>query len=169
MLILYDALFAAVAALGFAVVSGPSLRSLPYICLLAACSHALRFTLMTYCAVDIVTASLLGAVLAGFMSLWAGRRCHTPVTCLFIPALLPMVPGMYAYRSVFALIMFVQSTGAQANEHLLQFGSNIAVTIMVTSVIAAGASLPKFLFPRLAFTMTREKAKSSFYKKSSNS
>lgn len=153
--IIYDALFAAMAALGFGVVSSPSVRSLPYICLLAACSHGLRFTLMTYAGFDIVTASLLGAILAGFMSLWAGRRCHTPVSCLFIPALLPMVPGMYAYRSVFDLIMFIQSEGAVADDYLLQFGSNFCVSIMVISVIAAGASLPKFLFPRLAFTMTR--------------
>ena len=31
------------------------------------------------------------------------------MTVLYIPALLPMVPGIYAYKTVFALIMFLQS------------------------------------------------------------
>lgn len=31
------------------------------------------------------------------------------MTALYIPALLPMVPGIYAYKTVFSLIMFLQS------------------------------------------------------------
>lgn len=155
--ILLDAAAAAVAALGFGAVSGPSRRSLPYICLLAALGHALRFSLMTYAGLDIVSASLAGSVTVGFLSLWAGKRCHTPVSCLFIPALLPMVPGMYAYRSVFALILFIQATDPRLQaDYLVMFGSNFFVTIMVVAVIAAGASLPKFILPRLAFSMTRK-------------
>lgn len=154
---LADAGFAAVAALGFAAVSAPSRRSLPFICLLAAVAHGLRFALMHALGADIVTASLAGSLAVGFLSLWAGRRCHTPLSCLFIPALLPMVPGMYAYRSVFALIMFIQSDGniPMQSEYLIMFGSNFFTTIMVISVLAAGATLPKFIFHRLAFTMTR--------------
>lgn len=156
--VLSDGLFAAVAALGFGAVSGPARRSLPYICLLAAVGHALRFALMTYAGLDIVSASLAAAVLVGFMSLWVGKRCHTPVSCLFIPALLPMVPGMYAYRSVFALILFIQASEPQLQaDYLVMFGSNFFVTIMVVAVLAAGASLPKFLVPRIAFSMTRVK------------
>lgn len=154
--ILIDAVTAAVAALGFGAVSGPSRRSLPYICLLAAVAHGLRFWLMNSLGVDIVTGSLAGSLAAGFISLWAGKRCHTPVSCLFIPALLPMVPGMYAYRSVFALISFIQSSESMVqSEYLLMFGSNFFVTIMVVSVLAAGATFPKFIFKKLAFTMTR--------------
>lgn len=154
--IFLDGFMAAVAALGFGAVSQPSRRSLPYICLLAALGHITRFVLMTYVGVSIVTASLAGAVMIGMISLWAGRRCHTPLSCLFIPALLPMVPGMYAYRAVFALIMFIQTDGsANQPEYLHLFMSNLFTSIMVVSVLAAGASLPKFLFRRKAYTMTR--------------
>lgn len=158
--ILCDAFFAALAALGFGAVSNPARRSLPYICLLAAVAHGLRYALMNYFDVDIVTGSLAGAFTAGMLSLWVGRRCHTPVSCLFIPALLPMVPGMYAYRSVFALIMFVQSADTTAQAHYLQlFETNFFVTIMVVTVMAAGATLPKFIFPGLSFSMTRHRNK----------
>lgn len=156
--ILLDALYAAVAALGFGAVSNPSRRSIPYICLLAALGHGLRFALMTYLQVDIVSASLAGSFTVGMFSLCVGRLCHTPVSCLFIPALLPMVPGMYAYRSVFALIMFIQAPDEIAQEEYMRlFESNFFVTIMVMIVLVAGATLPKFIFPGLSFSMTRHR------------
>lgn len=41
--ILFDALLAAVAAIGFGAISDPPLRAFPRIALLAAVGHALRF------------------------------------------------------------------------------------------------------------------------------
>lgn len=107
--ILFDGVFAAVAAIGFGAISDPPVRAFPYIALLAAVGHALRFCLMSYAGIDIATASLCAAVVIGFGSLWLGRGIRCPMTVLYIPALLPMVPGIYAYKTVFALIMFLQS------------------------------------------------------------
>ena len=69
----------------------------------------MRFTLMHCSALDIATASLFAAFAIGMGSLWLGRGVRCPMTCLYIPALLPMVPGIYAYKTVFSLIMFLQS------------------------------------------------------------
>ena len=44
--ILFDGVFAAVAAIGFGAISDPPVRAFPYIALLAAVGHALRFCLM---------------------------------------------------------------------------------------------------------------------------
>ena len=44
--ILSDGLLAAIAAIGFGAISDPPLRAFPYIALLAAVGHALRFCLM---------------------------------------------------------------------------------------------------------------------------
>ena len=103
--ILLDGLFAAVAAIGFGAISDPPVRAFPCIALLAAVGHALRFCLMSYAGIDIATASLCAAVVIGFGSLWLGRGIRCPMTVLYIPALLPMVPGIYAYKTVFALTM----------------------------------------------------------------
>lgn len=107
--ILLDGLFAAIAAIGFGAVSDPPMRAFPRIALLAAMGHALRFCLMHYFSVDIATASLFASISIGFGSLWLGRGIRCPMTALYIPALLPMVPGIYAYKTVFSLIMFLQS------------------------------------------------------------
>ena len=109
--ILSDGLFAAVAAMGFGSISDPPLRAFPYIAILAALGHAARFCLMTLCGVDIVSASLVAAFIIGSGSVYFGKKVACPMTVLYIPALLPMVPGTYAYKTVFSLIMFFQENG----------------------------------------------------------
>ena len=99
--ILTDGMFAAIAAIGFGAISDPPLRAFPSIALLAAIGHALRFCLMTYLGVDIATASLFASFSIGMGSLVLGKRIYCPMTVLYISALLPMIPGMYAYKIVF--------------------------------------------------------------------
>ena len=107
--IISDGLFAAIAAIGFGAISDPPMRAFPRISLLAAVGHALRYCLMHFAGFDIATASLAASFTIGMGSLWLGKGAHVPMTCLYIPALLPMVPGTYAYKTVFSLIMFIQS------------------------------------------------------------
>ena len=157
--ILLDGLFAAVAAIGFGAISDPPVRAFPCIALLAAVGHALRFCLMSYAGIDIATASLCAAVVIGFGSLWLGRGIRCPMTVLYIPALLPMVPGIYAYKTVFALIMFLQSLNdpGQGLEYMQQFILNATVSFSVIILLAAGATLPIFIFNRRAFSLTRRR------------
>ena len=152
--ILLDGLFAAVAAIGFGAISDPPMRAFPRIALLAAIGHALRFTLMHCSALDIATASLFAAFAIGV-------RC--PMTCLYIPALLPMVPGIYAYKTVFSLIMFLQSLDRadEGMRYMQQFFLNATVSLSVIALLAAGATLPIFIFKRRAFSMTRRTRKNS--------
>ena len=174
--ILFDGVFAAVAAIGFGAISDPPVRAFPYIALLAAVGHALRFCLMSYAGIDIATASLCAAVVIGFGSLWLGRGIRCPMTVLYIPALLPMVPGIYAYKTVFALIMLMQHTAesdaarqymdaflqslndpGQGLEYMQQFFLNATVSFSVIILLAAGATLPIFIFNRRAFSLTRRR------------
>ena len=157
--ILLDALFAAVAAIGFGAISDPPMRTFPRIALLAACGHALRFALMRHAGLDIASASFIAAFTIGMGSLWLGRSVRCPMTVLYIPALLPMVPGIYAYKTVFSLIMFLQSLDrADEGMHYMQaFFLNATVSLSVIALLAVGATLPIFVFNRRAFSMTRRK------------
>lgn len=159
--ILLDGLFAAVAAVGFGAISDPPMRALPRIALLAAAGHALRYCLMNGCGTDIATASLAAAVVIGTGSLWLGRGIRCPMTALYIPALLPMVPGIYAYKTVFSLIMFLQSLNdpGEGLQYMQQFFLNATVSLSVIVLLAAGATLPIFIFNRRAFSLTRRRKK----------
>lgn len=154
------AVCAAFAALGFGAVSNPSRRSLPCIMVLAAVGYALRYQLMQTLGFDIATATLAASLLMGFGSLWLGGRIRCPMTTLYIPALLPFVPGMYAYKAVFSIILFMQNINApsEAFLHLNDFFLNIIVTVTVILCMTVGASLPMFIFSRRAKSLTRRTA-----------
>ena len=140
--ILTDGFFAAVAGIGFGAISDPPLRAFKMIAILAALGHACRFCLMTYLGVDIATGSLFAGLVIGFGSLWLGKKVYCPMTVLYIPALLPMIPGKFAYNMVFSLIMCL-------------FFSNTLIASTVIFMLAVGATFPMFLFPHRAFSLTR--------------
>ena len=157
--ILVDGFFAAIAAIGFGAISDPPMRAFPYIAILAAAGHALRFCLMNYLSVDIATASLCASFVIGMGSLWLGARIYCPMTVLYIPALLPMIPGMYAYKIVFSLIMFLQnlSDPAAGEQYMQQLFLNTVVTSSVIFMLAVGATVPIFIFSRRAYSLTRRR------------
>ena len=141
--ILLDGFFAAVAAVGFGAVSDPPMRAFPCIALLAAVGHALRFCLMNCAGMDIATASLCAATASGSGSLWLGKAIRCPMTALYIPALLPMVPGIYAYKTVFSLIMFLQSLNdpGQGKQYMQLFFRNATVSLSVIALLAEHAAI----------------------------
>ncbi|MDR0765396.1 MAG: threonine/serine exporter family protein, partial [Odoribacteraceae bacterium] len=106
--LLADGALAAIAGTGFGAASSPPARAFKYIAILSAVGHASRFYLVTRCGVDIATASFFASFLVGLLSLRFGSASRCPMTVLYIPALLPMIPGMYAYKTVLALVMFMQ-------------------------------------------------------------
>ncbi len=157
--ILLDGFFAAIAAMGFGAISDPPLRAYGSIAILAAVGHALRFVLMTVGGLNIAIGSLCASLTIGFGALWLGKRIRTPITVLSIPALLPMIPGKYAYNMFFAQIMFLQNLdnieGQQKYMEMFFFNSIVAITVIF--VLAAGATLPILLFPQRTFSLTRKK------------
>lgn len=103
-------------------------------------------------------ASMYASVAIGIGSLLLGGRIHCPMTVLFIPALLPMIPGMYAYKTVFSMIMFMQNLDdPSAAGYLAAIVRNGFVTFSVIFMLAAGAAAPIFLFNKRAHSLTRNK------------
>jgi uncharacterized membrane protein YjjB (DUF3815 family) len=157
--ILSDAFFAAIAGIGFGAISKPPLKAFRYIGLLAAIGHTCRYCLMTYAGFEIAGASLIGAFIIGMGSLWFGKKVYSPMTVLYIPALLPMIPGKFAYNMVFSLIMFLQSIDNPVEKvnYMEMLFSNTIIATTVLFLLAVGATLPMFLFPGRATSLTRHK------------
>jgi uncharacterized membrane protein YjjB (DUF3815 family) len=155
--LLSDGFFAAIAGVGFGSISDPPLRSFKMIAVLAAMGHMCRYSMMNYCGLDIATASLIGAVVIGFASLWLGRKIYCPMTVLYIPALLPMIPGKFAYNMVFSLIMSLHTMKDPVlfNRYISTFFSSTLVTCTVVFMLTVGATIPLLLFPHRAFSLTR--------------
>ncbi len=153
--IVQDALFAAVAGAGFALALTPSRRSLPLIALLAALGHALRFVMQEALGTNITIASFVAALAIGFLSVPLARRLKCPAGLLSFPALLPMIPGMYAYRAVLALVHFMAENGSEhelLRESIIAFFRNGLTALFVMCALVVGILIPLQVFKRVHFT-----------------
>lgn len=153
-----DGLYSAIAAIGFGAISHPPLRAFKGIAILAAVAHTVRFAAVHYFDIDIATASFLGAFACGFLSLLIGKWVRCPLTVLYIPALLPLIPGKFAYKTIFALIMFLQQDNTVTQSfYMKEFFYNGVLTATVIFLLAFGATFPRFIFPTISNSVTRNK------------
>lgn len=139
-----DALFSALAAVGYAVLfSVPA--NLAWACVVCGiASHTLR-TLLLHVGIDIATGSLLGALAAGFSAQYLGHRFHVPAVTFAFPGVVAMIPGVYAFRAVFGVVAIAHGNATPA---LVSDTLSLAslVTLMVGG-IAIGIAAPRLLIP----------------------
>ena len=160
--IIVDGIFAAIAAIGFGAISNPPRRAFLSIAIAAAIGHAMRFSLKHYAGVDIITASFCASFAIGWVSLFLGSLIYCPMTVIYIPALLPMIPGMYAYKTVFALLLFSRnlSDSEMVQHYMQEFFVNGIVACGVIFMLAVGATLPFILYPSKPYSLTRRPSES---------
>lgn len=148
--ILQDGLFACLAAIGFGSISNPPRRLLPWCGIVGAIGHATRtFLVQSELHVHIIIAGFIAGVIIGILSQMLAHRKHCPSELFSFPALLPMIPGMYAYGTVQALISYLSMHAHQqdASYYLDVCFYNGTMTILIILLLVAGTSLPK-LFPK---------------------
>lgn len=156
--ILQDGFFAAIAAIGFASISNPPRNAYPYCALIAAVGHAVRYVLTHNCVgqMHIIVASTLAAFAVGLLAVFLAPRAKCPAETCFFPALLPMIPGMYAYRTIEALVLCLYHTEEAAFGHYFYLFSynGLTCTFIILGMVI-GATVPIFLFKNVSFQATR--------------
>lgn len=156
--ILQDALFAAIAAIGFAAISRPPRRAYFYCAIIAAVGHSLRFLMMKaeIFEMHIIVASTMAAFVIGLLAVMLSPMAKTPAeTCLF-PALLPMIPGIYAYKSFGGLAMCLFGSDSAAFQYYFyQFAFNGMTATVIILGMVLGATAPIFIFEKISFQATR--------------
>lgn len=154
--VIWDGVAAAVAAIGFAVISNPPRRAVLIAALLAAIGHACRFYLLERTPFDLTSSTLIAAFLIGMLSMLSAKIIHCPAEVFSFPALLPMIPGMYAYKTVLGLIRFMKTDDDAVLQSLIaEIFRNGLTTIFVLFALVIGVSLPLFIFYKQSFMMTR--------------
>lgn len=156
--ILEDGLFAAIAAIGFSSISNTPRRAYLPCAVVAAAGHAVRYVLTTpaLAGMHIVPASTVAAFVVGTLAVLCAPRIRCPAEVCFFPALLPMIPGMYAYRTIEALLSCLYHTQEEAFGHyfyLLACNGLTCASVVLGMVV--GATMPMFILKRLSFRATR--------------
>ena len=155
--LIQDAMWAAIAAIGFAAISHPP-RTIYACCpLTAAIGHVCRYLLMNnpIYTIHIIPASGLAAFLIGTLAVFIAPRIKCPAEACFSPALLPMIPGMYAYRSFKALLLCLFQQEDMYGHYLYLLVNNGLNAAFIVLALVVGATLPVFLFKKISFQATR--------------
>ncbi|MGI9276028.1 MAG: threonine/serine exporter family protein [Endozoicomonas sp.] len=137
-------LWAAVAALGFATLFTVPVRAFWAVALLAIIGYGLRGVGMMY-GLNLVIATLIASCTMGLLAIQLAHWVHTPTTVFMAPAVIPMVPGVFAYRTMMGLLEI--SSNSSAPVELLSSTANSGLVAMFTLLaLAVGVSLPSLLF-----------------------
>ena len=140
--LLADGFFASLAAIGFGSINNTPRSLLPWCGLIAAIGHATRFALMNSSIhLNIILAGFAGSICIGIISSFTSRHHRCPYEVLAFPALLPMIPGMYAYGTIQALISYLQLNTADAlsGHYLNLLAYNPIMTMLIILFIVVGA------------------------------
>lgn len=147
--ILLDGAFAAIAAIGFGSISNVPFRAFKGCALLAAAGHATRFTLTHLFGWSLIPAAFIAALVIGMLAPRAARYWNTPAEALAFPALLPMIPGMYAYRAVEGLLQCFACKAQDDFTHAFYlFSYNGMVCVIIVILMVLGVTVPILAYAR---------------------
>ncbi len=149
--VLRDAFWSAIAALGFAILFNVPRRSLPACALAGALGHGLRAAFIAVLGVPIEAATLLAATAVGFLGELFARKYRIPRLVFVVPGVIPMVPGVFAYRTmlgIFEVTGLADLSAVEGAEVLLQTAVYAIRTGLILTGLAFGIIAPNLLFRR---------------------
>lgn len=156
--ILQDAFFGALAGIGFASISNPPRNAYPYCALISGTGHGVRYVLMNngYHQESLIVASFVAALVIGFMAVGLANKAKCPPETFSFPSLLPMIPGMYAYRTVEGMVMCLFTQDEELFNHYLYLCTSNGFTCVFDILgMVLGVTLPIFILSRMSYRVTR--------------
>ena len=106
--------------------------------LLSAAGHSFRYYLLYVANIDIATSTFLAALLIGVMSFGFAMLIRCPNEVFTFPSLLPMIPGMYAYRMFLSLAQFIRSSDSSTHLELISnifYNGTTAILFLIALVV----------------------------------
>jgi uncharacterized membrane protein YjjB (DUF3815 family) len=142
--ILLKAFWSGVAAIGFAVLFNTPSKAHLAIFICGFLAGLTKFTiLLSPVGGGIILASGAGAAVIGFASIPVSHWRHVPPVVISIPAVIPLIPGSYAYRSMLGLINFIYHTEVEVLTNTIHNG---VMTLFIILSVSLGVTLPMLLF-----------------------
>jgi uncharacterized membrane protein YjjB (DUF3815 family) len=158
LIVLQKSIWCGVAAVGFGILFNVPRRTLWIIGLMGMAGGATKFTVLLF-ENGIVVASLLAAILVGFLSIPAAHSKHSPPMIFAIPSVIPMVPGAFAYRTMLGLINLTGNISTETYSTLIQETINNGLkTLFVLMSLAVGVFFPMLISRRETIKQIRTKS-----------
>lgn len=145
--VVHDMFWAAIPAIGFGMLFNLPLRLLPMVAVLGAIGHGLRWMGVEMMGWSIVSASFMGALAIGFLSVFFARHWKIPKQLFGVAGVIPMIPGVFAFKTMLGLVELATHKGV-ANTILLNVAIHATQTGMILGALALGITAPALLLER---------------------
>ena len=138
------AINAALGAMGFAILFNLPPRLLTAV----GCGGALCVCIKNFLILEFSRSpelgTLIGSMAVGIIAVKAIHWLHTPMQVLIVPAVIPLVPGVFIYRFLFAMINIRNLTV----EELLSAAQSGMTAALIILAIAIGTATPQIFASR---------------------
>ncbi|MEO6546991.1 MAG: threonine/serine exporter family protein [Ferruginibacter sp.] len=143
-LIFSKAFWCGFGAVGFGILFNVPPRTLFAIWFGGFIGGFLKFTILQM-AFGVVLASFAGALVVGISSIPIAHVRHAPPMIFAIPAVIPLIPGVFAYRTMLGMIKLAGVIGPEYNIILSETVNNGVKTVFVIMSLALGVAVPMHL------------------------
>ncbi|CAH1608072.1 putative succinate exporter YjjB [Vibrio jasicida] len=143
--LLNDMFFAAIPAVGFAMVFNVPQRALVYCAVGGAIGHGSRYLMMHF-GLPIEWASFFAATLVGLIGVHWSHRFLAHPKVFTVAALIPMVPGVFAFKAMIAMVE-INHLG-YSPELIATCMENFLKAMFIIAGLAVGLAVPGLLFYR---------------------
>jgi uncharacterized membrane protein YjjB (DUF3815 family) len=145
-IILSKAFWCGWAALGFGILFNTPNRALVPIWIGGFVAGIVKFTLFqTGINTGIIFSSFAAAVAVGITSIPIAHWRHVPPLVFTIPSLIPLVPGVYAYRTMLGLIKLTGAIGPEYSNIISETVRHGVLTLFIVMAIAMGVVTPMII------------------------
>lgn len=137
--------WAGIAAIGFAILFNVPRRVIFPIWTLGAMGGLIKFTAMNF-DIGIVFASFLGATVIGIVSIQMAHMRNSPPLVFSIPSVIPMVPGVFAYKMMLGMIALtsIENTDTYLKT-LIETVNNGSKMMFVLISLGIGVAIPMLI------------------------
>jgi uncharacterized membrane protein YjjB (DUF3815 family) len=143
--IITKSIWSGIGAIGFAILFNVPRRTILTIWALGFLGGLIKFSAM-YFDLGIVFASFLGATVIGIVSIQTAHIKKSPPLIFSIPAVIPMVPGFFAYKMMLGLIALIKIENTDTYiQTLIETVNNGAKTMFILISLGTGVAIPMLL------------------------
>jgi uncharacterized membrane protein YjjP (DUF1212 family) len=136
-----DALFSALAAVGYLLLFNVPVQVAWAGVLCGLASHTIR-TLSLHLGIDIISGTLIGALVVGFLAHRFARHFAAPAVAFAFPGVVAMVPGAFAFRAVIGVLKITHDGAAAGSSVVNETIALVMSCILMVGAIAIGIATP---------------------------
>lgn len=140
------AIWSGIAAVGFGVLFNIPKKAIITVFALGFGAGFVKFILLKN-DFDIILSSLIAAILVGILSTPLSHKIHQPPVVFSIPAVIPMIPGFFAYKTILSVMKFtfMEHDNAKRLDLIEAIFSNGFTMIFILIALTVGVSFPLLL------------------------